>query len=205
MAVLFVADELLQMARKACERSRTYPPEAIAAIVLSVIGFEAFLNEMVELSSGPPHPSDEPEEVKAFGAILEDLEQQKAPIDVKVQVAYYIFKRQRLDKGELPYQDFDLLIRIRNALVHKKPEKWSMIAEGEAFEPHKLVKRLADRKVIPPPTPEAPPELFIPICRQEVAKWAYNVVVEMISFLTEVIPPSKLKEFLSLFRSLRPI
>jgi hypothetical protein len=55
MAVLFVADELLQMARKACERSRTYPPEAIAAIVLSVIGFEAFLNEMVELSSGPPH------------------------------------------------------------------------------------------------------------------------------------------------------
>jgi hypothetical protein len=205
MAVLFVADELFQMARKACERSRTYPPEAIAAIVLSVISFEALLNEMVELASGPQYASNEPEEVKAFGAILEDLEQQKAQIDVKVQVAYYIFERQRLDRGGLPYQDFDLLIKIRNALVHKKPEKWSMATEEEAFEPHRLIKRLADRKVIPLPTPETPPELFIPICRREVAEWAYNVVVEMVNLLIEIVPPSKLKEFLSAFRSLRPI
>jgi len=205
MAVLFVADELFQLTRKAYERSKDYPPEAIAAVVLSVISFEAFLNEMVELVSGPQCAKNEPEEVKAFGAILEDLEQQKAQIDVKVQVAYYVFRRRRLDKGRPPYQDFDLLIKIRNALVHKKPEKWSLPAEEEAFEPHKLVKRLADRKVIPLPPPDAPPELFIPICCPEVAKWAYNVVVEMVRLLIDVVPPSRLKEFLSTFRSLHPI
>jgi hypothetical protein len=202
MAVLFVADELLKLARKACERSRDYPPEAIAAIILSVIGFEAFLNEMVELASGP---GNKPEEVKAFGAILEDLEQQKASIEVKVQVVYYIFKRQRLDKGRLPYQDFDLLIKIRNALVHKKPEKWSMVTDEESFKPHKLVKRLVDRQVIPPPSQEAPPQLFIPLCSQDVAEWAYNVVIEMIHLLTDIIPSSNLKDFLSNFRALRPI
>jgi hypothetical protein len=148
----------------------------VVALILSAISLEAFLNEMVELASFSSDES-EPEEIRAFAGILRDLEQQRAQIGLKVQIAHYVLKKKKLNRGESPHQDFALLMDLRNALVHKKPEKWTWMGDDQEYEPHTLVKRLADRKVIPPPSTDEPPQLFILICSPEVAHWSYNVAV----------------------------
>jgi hypothetical protein len=106
VATLFIADELFRLAKQACERSESDSPEAVVALVLSAaVAFEAFLNEMVEFASSSSFDESEPEEVRAFAGILGDLEKQRAQIGLKVQIAHYILKKKRLNRGEPPCQD----------------------------------------------------------------------------------------------------
>lgn len=197
MGTIYFSDEFYQIARNAYERSKNDPTEAIVAIIFSAITIEVFLNEMVDFATNQHLPKNEPEEISAFASILSNLENQKAQLDLKIQVLHYIFKKSQLNRGELPYQDFDLLIKIRNALVHKKPEKWTWsLEEGDnnKFEPHKYIKRLADRKIIPAPTSNEPPHWQALISRPEVARWACNVASQMIEFLADLVPVSQYKQ-----------
>lgn len=205
MATLFVADELLRLAKEACKRSESDPSEAIVAVVLSAVSIEAFLNDMVEFASAYSDMDGEPEEVAAFASILKDLESQRAQIRLRVQIGYYIFEKKKLNKGELPYQDFHLLMDLRNALVHKKPEKWTWSGDDQEYEPHRLVKRLADRKVIRQAPSDKPPEFFFLVCSSAVARWSYNVAVDMVQFLADCVPPSQLKKALASYVSLETI
>jgi hypothetical protein len=205
VGTLFVGDEIFELARRAYERSESDPPEAVVALILSAVSFEVLLNEMVEFALSSLSNENEPEEVKTLASILKDLEQQRAQLGLKVQIAYYILKKKKLNKGEPLYQDFDLLMNLRNTLVHKKPEKWTWTGDDQEYEPHKLVKQLADRKVISLPSSNEPPLLFIIICSPDVARWSYNVAVRMVKFLVDLVPPSQLRKSLTSYMSIETI
>ncbi len=189
---------LFELARKAYERLETDPSESIAALVFAAMSIESFLNDMVEIAARFSAVNHRFEEIRAFASLLSDLEQQKAQMGLKVQTAYYIFQKAQLDKGALPYQDFDLLLDIRHAMVHSKPEKvdWPTDVTDE-FKPHKYVKRLADRGVIPLPSPKAPPQWKTLISRPEVARWSCNVAAQMVSFLIDLVPSGDFKQLLT--------
>lgn len=193
MGLHLTSGNFFLLARKAYERSKTDTSEAMTSILMSWIAFETFFNELVELAAASS--SDEPEKIRVFRSVLSDMEKQKTSLGTKIQMTYFIFKRRRLDTGSLPYQDFDLLIDIRNTLVHRKPERIDFPADGKPkeYEPHKYVRRLAERRVIPLPPKQQPTQLLSNIRKPEVARWAYNVTIQMIKLLKSILPPSYVK------------
>lgn len=79
-----------------------------------------------------------------------------------------------MDKSRRPYQDVDPLIRLRNALVHFKPEtQWS-------DEVHRLEARLRDRIPDNPLMPDTQPWFpHQPLCAG-VAEWAWRSCVAFV-------------------------
>ena len=67
--------------------------------------------------------SPAPPEAATFAQIMGDAEEDHASIDFKLRLAHWIVTGRPMDKGSKPYQDFALLMRLRNDLVHTKPNK----------------------------------------------------------------------------------
>jgi hypothetical protein len=198
-ATFYSSLTLFDLACKAYRQSKADPSQAIVALVFAAITIEAFLNDMVEVASSPLWEEQRPKEVEAFASVLSDLEQQRAQIGLKIQMAHYIFEGRQIDKGGLPYQSFDLLVKLRNALIHYKPEKLDEpSSEDGRFEAHRFVKRLAERGAIRWPKPGATPHWPAIISDPGVARWACNVAVQMIEYLVDLVPSSDLKKVLVL-------
>jgi hypothetical protein len=91
---------------------------ALVSIVFSVLTLEAFLNEMSEMMRFPL--PDKPKVVSVLAEFLQDAERSHASLESKFALANWILSRKKFDRGIQPYQDFFLLVRVRNDLVHFK-------------------------------------------------------------------------------------
>jgi len=183
---------LLAIAYKAWERSQSNQLDAIVAVVFSAFAVESFLNYMVRVARSEVMNSASPQ-IVAFSNILDDMEEQQARLSAKIQMAHYILAGTALDRGSLPYQDFSLLIDLRNATTHNRPEIFDW-PPSQFNEPHRLIKRLVDGKVLPSQPPGRVPQLLVVLCCPEVARWAHNVALQMMNFLTSILPPGNLQE-----------
>lgn len=189
----------LRLAKAAYERSIASEQDAIVAIIFSALSVECFMNGVLEVAR---HNEDESQSIKTFVQVVDELETQKASIKSKIQLAYFLFTGKRLDIGKLPYQDFDLLLTLRNNFVHGKQDvvvidyKNNNYVDG--FIPHKFVKNLAARKIIPLPPKNHIPQWIPYVTKPDVARWAYNTAVNMITFLMESVPDSKTRLLLRL-------
>ena len=98
--------------------------DAITAIMLSVAAIEAFINEMaaevemVEKNLSPSDPSDA--RVIAFGTAMSELENSKASLTLKYQLAAQVLQGRMFLRGEPPFQDFATLVSLRNDVTHVK-------------------------------------------------------------------------------------
>ena len=122
-ATLYSSGSLFLLAQKAAERSKQDRQESIGAIILAAISLEAFINEFEDMLTRYVSEED-PVSLKTLKYFLRDLEEGKASIKLKVQTILYILTQDIPKKGELPYQDFNFLIDLRNHLVHRKAEKF---------------------------------------------------------------------------------
>lgn len=96
--------------------------DALVTIVLATISTEAFINEFHHLAkdqSGPAAPGW----INALGDVLGEAEESRASIESKYQLARFILTGQPFDRGASPFQDFALLISVRNLIVHAKPQE----------------------------------------------------------------------------------
>jgi hypothetical protein len=101
--------------------------QAISAIILSAISTESFINEvavrLAEVGSTKVLPEGQSCDFKGIGEILKSLEEAHVQTTAKYLTAAHLLPGDPLKKGSKPYQDFKLLIDIRNHLVHPKPVK----------------------------------------------------------------------------------
>ena len=187
------AGHLLVLAKRSFERMGSYTSESEITIILSTLALEAFVNELAYMGDSLSSENI-PEEIKAFHSLMHEAESSNAQIGLKIQLAYYALTRKTVDKGALPYQDFDSLIKLRNALAHPKPITVPLDSDGESdYEHCNIVKRLVDRKVIgEPPNHPLPWRQLLVV--PEVAAWSYNVAVQVIRWLVSSIPPSYLRK-----------
>lgn len=63
-----------------------------------------------------------PVDWKGIGELLEQLEDAHTQVTAKYLLASILLPKKPLRKGEQPYQDFDMLIDIRNDFVHPKAQ-----------------------------------------------------------------------------------
>lgn len=98
-------------------------PEALTAVLFSVVALESFINELVDLASGIGDDEDPPEpRFLALADVMEEIDH--ASLASKFLMAKWFLSGKSYDKSKAPYQDFAALIKVRNGLVHLKAEQY---------------------------------------------------------------------------------
>ncbi len=117
--------------------------EAITSVVFAASALEAFINERIEWAVQLCAEGEQPEVVRTFASVLTDAENSRASLESKYKLARWILAGKAYEEGANPYQDFSLLISLRNSLLHLKPAttvlkrlnaKGVLLPEEEAFE-----------------------------------------------------------------------
>ncbi|MGB2985248.1 MAG: hypothetical protein WBE26_05140, partial [Phycisphaerae bacterium] len=128
-----------------------------------------------------------PSPVGSLAAALEEVESSRGSVKLKYLMAKTILSGRPYDKGRQPWQDFDLLFSIRDAIVHNKPQKMGQ-------DTHKIVAALASRGLCERETPTVKSSWLSRITTRSVARWACNVVRDMEASLREHIPEGRTGE-----------
>ena len=188
---------LLGIAKTAYERinsgaSDTEPHnnDAIVAVVFSAAALEAFINELADLAAQPPIGSSNPASVQMFASLVNEIEESRGTTRLKYMVARSVFTGEPYDKSAPPYQDFALLFRLRDALIHLKSEnKFEYDAEGNIVSSNypKVVGGLP-RHILAKFDDKVTFSWLSWIGTKAVARWACNVACQMASSLLGSIP-----------------
>lgn len=190
---------LFKFARDEYHRSIADDVESEAVIIFSALAVEAFLNDLVGLAQF--HVKDDaPETLKAFAAIMPDLDEQRVQIRARFLTAAYILSGKSPDKGSKLIQNLELLIRLRNELVHTKPEPIPDLDNSQKINtPHKLIKPLMDQGVIQLNPPLSPAFWRRWISCPDVAAWSFNVAVCACKHLVALLPAGWFKQHMESF------
>jgi hypothetical protein len=98
----------------------------------------------------------------------------------KYQIALTMAQKEIFDTNALPYQDVDLLIRLRNDLVHYEPE-WVKLPSSDDFDTndiHKTEKMLRGKFLLNPLTEPGNPFYPDKCLGHGCAEWAINSCIE---------------------------
>jgi hypothetical protein len=143
-------------------------------ILLSAISIESYVNELTDLAKLGAIPQASPS-MRSLAQVLEGAEGERASTALKIQLAHLVLTGLPLAKGSQPYQDVELLLDLRNRIVHSRAELILMPADGgPAPDKPPIVRRFVSRGVI------AEPVIPVSAWRQyllvaEVAAWSVEV------------------------------
>jgi len=158
--------------------------QALVSVVFSVVAVEAFLNEATEMALGFSDYAGEPQVVPVFAECMVEAEKSRASLESKFALANWVLVGKKLDKGAQPYQDFALMVRLRDRLLHfKGNERFDQNATAEEF--HKsLIQRFGNEDDLLAEDME-PGSWIHAIETKAIADWscstAARVVVEFVS------------------------
>ncbi len=94
-------------------------------------------------------PSVEGAEAILFAQVMGDAEEAHARLESKFTLAKWILSGRNVNRGGQPYQDFALLMRLRNDLVHTKPNKLFVHGVTTNEEAHgALLARFRDKNIL---------------------------------------------------------
>lgn len=176
--------------------------EGVVCTMLSVASVEAFINDVEGLYSyagANPisfHKNDRLEnilldhrEIKLLRN-LKNAEKLRKPLEYKIQL-FGIW-----DKNNKLYQQFTQLIRIRNGIVHSKPEELSIDkTTGEYSGYPKYLNNLIQNKVIT--KPDIAMSWIEALEGREYCLWCQNVSYQVIQQLTKMLPNTRLSKHFS--------
>jgi hypothetical protein len=122
LELLVIAHQARNRALLDAQRPGALTLDSIVTIVTAAASTEAFINEFAEhiaifraaqLEGLPPN-------MITCSDVIEELEESKAPVTVKYLIASQILGA-AFAKDAAPFQDFAMLIQLRNAIMHAKP------------------------------------------------------------------------------------
>ena len=188
----FSAAHLFSIAQAAVARLKDVPPresgnpDACVAILFSSAALEAFANEVGYIARGPVWTDPE---IKSLGHLFEELEM-SASIQSKFLLLRALLAKKPYDKGASPYQDFSLLIALRNELVHRKAEQYEVDLFQAPLSTNALLERLRSKNITAEPRTNRPQVwgLFLAIETPAVARWAVSAAAAMIKDIAAAAP-----------------
>lgn len=117
---------------------------AVTAILTSVAFIEALVNEIFEDAADEQHVSERTAPIEQHKAKLasfwRSVDDGRYQILGKYQMVLLLCGADKFVQGSQPYQDTEVLVRLRNALAHFKPEWY-----GTDSPDNKLRLKLAER------------------------------------------------------------
>lgn len=184
--------------------------ECLASVIFTAMSTEAFVNELPELAADAAKNPAEPGWVKALGEVLADAEDSRASIKSKYQLASLVLTGKVFDKGAQPFQDFALLVDVRNLVVHWKPREAvrRKEADGALTSETEIMSRLEQRGAIKTAGDFLPKsvrhgesvtigsDLLAEISVQSMGVWACGAAAAMVNAVLDAIPASPRFAFL---------
>ncbi|MDQ7842104.1 MAG: hypothetical protein RDU83_13950 [bacterium] len=155
-----------------------YTPHAYPAYVIAVASVEAFLNETMI----------SPLSQMGFGATPLDLfdseEVERLDLLLKIQLLPQIHVGRTMPRNTQPFQDFQMLVRLRNEIVHYKM----------AGLPLGLLRDLEQRGIALPKPEKTQPADYLAMGKiscTEGIRWAHNTACRVVHRLVELAPPDR--------------
>lgn len=185
---------LLRLARAHHKRAET-EGDCLVVVVLAALALEAFVNDLEncapELGSTPFGAT--------LGTALARADEAGASATLKIDIAHLVMTGTMANRGHRPYQDIELLMKLRNSLVHARPEAVSYGDVPDGLEIPKIVRTFASRALIPLPPAGARVGWREYVLVPPVAGWAIETVEATIRWLAAVCPDHSLKMLLKMF------
>lgn len=171
--------------------------EAVAAIVLSVITLEAFINGIGKYAMDDSMEISR--ELKTLGHLLASDDNDRMPLAKKYECADVLLGGPPGDMGRQPFQDLKLLVGIRNAIIHSGPESVEFEVTGTSRAPvqPKPVQRLIAAKWIGDPLGPGARPLLSNVAVASVADRAVETVEKVIRHVLGTMPECWIKEMMS--------
>lgn len=119
---LLYSGMLYRIATLSFDRCKSFENQhdAISSIIFAAASLEAYLNELSEVCDAYGQAAND-ETLKTMASILKDAEESRLPTTTKCTLAKKFLTGCNYDRGANPYQDFSLLIDLRNILIHSRP------------------------------------------------------------------------------------
>lgn len=210
------AGHLFGIAKDAYERAKSEEgdrsgksSDALVAIVFSAVAAEAFINELAELASQAPEhvwpeAGSEPHEVSDLARLVSEANGLHGSVKLKFHLAKIALSGSSFDEGGVPYQDFALLMELRNTLAHLKFDKIRSVRINEVdVEPPAIIKKLRSKNILAQFDDE---ENVIAswlywVSTRAAAKWACNATSGIVRDMCAAIPDGELRRMTELFYS----
>jgi hypothetical protein len=153
----------------------------VSAVLAAVAFIEASVNELIESSPLPNMQVGGGEgglsgEDRSALADLPDAEAKLSTLD-RAQLILHLLHREPFDPGRKPFQDMQLIVRLRNALVHYQPEWYAAGTDQDLSKG--LRKPLADRRfALNPFFPDINPFLWDRCLGHGCAEWSWRTALD---------------------------
>lgn len=197
----FHCNDLFKIAQRAAEDSSSNKDAPIVSIIFSVIALEAFINESGTLAKMVPTAKRQ-KIIDAFATVMGELEDRKESLILKYHMALLVFSGSTWDEGSQPFQDFKILVSLRNNIAHKKADKWETKAnksksykERSLEQYPKFIKQLYQKNLVKLPNEsDSWPEI---LTQKEVAEWACLTAKLITEDFFKIVPDGYYKDTLA--------
>jgi hypothetical protein len=139
---------------------------------------------------------------------MSELEERKEALLIKFHMGLLVFSGSTWDEGTQPFQDFKLLVTVRNHIVHMKADRWESKLTPRGSEPRsldqypKFIAAFQQRKIVGASASGSWLEL---INDKRVARWACETAAKIAEAFVESVPDGYYKQSLKehVFRAKR--
>jgi hypothetical protein len=157
--LLLIAQTAAKRAVEDAKRPNALTDDSLIAIVVAATAAEAFINELSYylqlLGDTRAHWAPIGSILLACANVIDEVEVARGPLQEKYLAASSALSGTAFDKGTSAFQDFEILIKLRNAIVHLKPGdaaglKWTdVLATRDLALPASTHLHWFDRLLIP--------------------------------------------------------
>ncbi len=188
---------LLHIARQALDRIPQDSDQTLVTVVFAAISIEAFFNELQHLSSPDGLLPEEPEVVARLHGKLNEADELRQSLSDRYLLSYAVLANNDLEKGADLYQQFDCLMKFRNALVHHRSQKFFGITPEQSQEgvrvgslesPPKFIRQLETLRLITMPQGNVMQSWISIVQTQPVGRWALETAASTIESVLSVAP-----------------
>jgi hypothetical protein len=202
-----IAKQAYERAKAGAKHDRSHDSnEPLISIVFAAAAGEAFINEIGELASQPtgffPELGSEPDQVQSLAGLLSEVEDARGSTNLKYLIGKLALSGRTFDKGANPYQDFAILMDLRNSLMHLKFDRVESVRINEVrIHYPSVVAKLRSRSVLAlfEDDDNAIASWVLRVSTPAVARWACNATARIVKDIVESMPDSELRRKSDLF------
>jgi len=180
--------------------------ESIIAIMFSALTVEAFVNEVGDYAafSCERNPGFHPPEIEQLGTVLQELKDQRSggSIETKYVMAKWLLRGTPYDRSAAPFQNFKLLVELRNTLVHiPGVDLYEITSTGplDLRESPRIIRSLEPERILADETDPGPPprrrSWIEQLLTRGMARWACISASAMIRSLVAAMPDTEFAAF----------